>query len=61
MYKALNDFLRECEVIPPNKLGTTVPQKNVAFYLLPFGISTRLWIPLTGQKNEMGDFSVLIF
>jgi hypothetical protein len=56
MYKPLSDFLWEYKIIPPNKLGTTVSQKNVELYVLPFGTSTGLWIPLTDQRNEIRHF-----
>jgi hypothetical protein len=61
MYQPLSDFLRECEVILLNKFGTTVSQKNAELYVLPFGTSRRLWIPLTDQKSEVKHFSVSIF
>jgi hypothetical protein len=34
-------------------LWTTVSQKNAKLYVRPFRTSTRLWIPLTDQKNEI--------
>jgi hypothetical protein len=34
--------------------------KNAELYVLPFGISTKLWIPLTNQRSEIKRFSVLI-
>jgi hypothetical protein len=60
MYKPLSDFLRECNAIPSNKLDTTVSQKNAKLSVLPFGTSTKLWIPLTDQRSEIRHFSVLI-
>jgi hypothetical protein len=56
----LSDFLRECKGIPSNKLGMTVSQKNAELYMVPFGTSSRLWIPLTDQRSEIRHFSVLI-
>jgi hypothetical protein len=61
MYKPLSDFLRECKAIPSNKHGTTISQKNAELYMLPFGTSTRLRIPLTEQRNEIRHFSLSIF
>jgi hypothetical protein len=60
-YDPLSDFLRECKVIPSNKLGMTASQKNAEFYVLLFGTSTRLWIPLRGQRSENRHFSVSFF
>jgi hypothetical protein len=61
VYESLCDFLRECKVISSNKLGRTVSQKNAELYVLPFGTSTRLWIPLTDERCEIRHFSVSIF
>jgi hypothetical protein len=49
-------FLREWKAIPLNKLGPSVSQKNAKLYALPFGTSTRLWIPLTDQKMKLDTF-----
>jgi hypothetical protein len=61
MNKSLSDFHGECKIIPGNKLGMTVSQKNAKLYPLPFGTSTRLWNALTAQRSEIRRFSVLIF
>jgi hypothetical protein len=58
MYDLLNDFLRECKVIPSNRLGMAASEKNAVLYVLLFGTSAKLWIPLAGKRSEIKHFSV---
>jgi hypothetical protein len=53
MDEPLSGFLWEYKIITSNKSDTTVSQNNAELYELPFDPSTRLWIPLTDQRNEI--------
>jgi hypothetical protein len=58
-YQHLRDFLRKGKVIPSNKLGMTVLQKNVELYALLSGTPTRLWILLTTKEVKLVLFRVI--
>jgi hypothetical protein len=54
-------LLRLCAQKFATKSGTTWSQKNSLLYVVPLGISNKLWIPFTDQMSEIRHFSVSIY
>jgi hypothetical protein len=61
MMNPFSVFRRVPDVSSATKLGTTTLQKKAELYDVPFGTSTRLWIPSADHKIEIRHFSVSIF